>query len=183
MIGIYKITNPKGAVYIGQSYNIFYRFSQYKRLNCKPQRKLYNSLNKYGYENHTFEIIETCYENLNVRERYYQDLYNVISKNGLNCRLTKLNDKSGTLSNETKKKIGDGNRGKIRSIETRNKISIANINGKNKKCKQVICIATNKTWLSAKLAASDNNLNYHTLMKKLNGILKNTTTLKYLDNA
>jgi len=58
MIGIYKITNPKGKIYIGQSINIKRRFNEYKRLNCSQQPKIYNSLLKYGSDNHKFEIIE-----------------------------------------------------------------------------------------------------------------------------
>lgn len=33
IIGVYKITNPNGAVYIGSSIDIKRRFNQYKRLN------------------------------------------------------------------------------------------------------------------------------------------------------
>lgn len=32
IIGIYKITNPKGKSYIGQSINIYRRFKEYKNL-------------------------------------------------------------------------------------------------------------------------------------------------------
>lgn len=86
MIGIYKITNPNGKNYIGQSINIEKRFNQYKKLTCKNQVILYRSLLKYGVENHIFEVIEECnIEILNERERYWQDFYNVIEK-GLNCK-------------------------------------------------------------------------------------------------
>ena len=60
MIGIYKITSPSGKVYIGQSRNIENRFLQYKNKHCRFQFRLYNSFNKYGVENHVFEIIEEC---------------------------------------------------------------------------------------------------------------------------
>jgi len=60
MIGIYKITNPKGAVYIGQSKNIDNRWKDYFKLRCKKQQRIFNSLNKYGVDNHTFEVIEEC---------------------------------------------------------------------------------------------------------------------------
>lgn len=133
MIGIYKITNPKGKIYIGQSINIRDRFYKYNNLNCKEQIKLYRSLNKYGVNNHIFEIIEECLEEeLNNRERYYQDLYNVIEK-GLNLKLTQTNDKSGKLSNETKLKISLSNKGKSKNIgrvlseDTKLKISKAHI--------------------------------------------------------
>ena len=40
------------------------------------------------------EVIEECeIGQLNERERYYQEFYNVLSVNGLNCQLVKTNDK------------------------------------------------------------------------------------------
>jgi len=115
--GIYKITSPSGKVYIGQSLNVELRLSQYKRNDCKSQPKLLNSLNKYGSKNHLFEIIEYCtLELLNERERYWQDFYDS-SKKGLNCRLTKTTDKSGTISEETKLKLRELNLGKKRTPE------------------------------------------------------------------
>jgi len=105
MSGIYKITNPKGRVYIGQTVNFKKRFTSYRFLKCKTQRRLYNSLIKHGYLNHKFEIVEECnIKNLNLRERYWQEYYNVLGNKGLNCRLTKTNDKSGFLSEDTKKR-------------------------------------------------------------------------------
>ena len=102
MIGIYKITNPKGKIYIGQSINIKRRFKDYKNSLKKSQHKIYNSFKKFGYDNHTFEIIEKCLESeLNDRERYYQDLYSSIGNKGLNCMLTKSFDRSGKHSEAT----------------------------------------------------------------------------------
>lgn len=106
MIGIYKITSPTNKIYIGQSIDIDKRFNDYRLLHCKNQTKLYNSIKKYGQENHIFEIITTCeIEQLNELERYYQDCYNVISRNGLNCILTKSSDRSGQISDETRQKL------------------------------------------------------------------------------
>ena len=60
-IGIYKIESPSGKIYVGQSINIEYRFKSYlKMFRCKNQIKLFNSFQKYGPENHIFEIIELC---------------------------------------------------------------------------------------------------------------------------
>lgn len=125
MIGIYKITNINGKVYVGQSVNIINRQRYYRNPNsCKNQTKLNNSINKYGWVNHVFEIIEECdIDQLNIRERYWQEYYNAI-EGGLNCRLTKTTDKSGKLSSETKKRIGFSNLGKTHSNET--KIKMAN---------------------------------------------------------
>lgn len=108
MVGIYKITSPKGRVYVGQSVNIPKRIKKYKSLCTKGQTRLHNSLIKHGFDRHVIEVIEECDKtNLNERERYWQDYYDVLGKNGLNCRLTGSTDKSGSLSDETKKKLSD----------------------------------------------------------------------------
>jgi len=125
MIGIYKITSPTNKIYIGQSIDIENRFTKYKSLDCKKQVRLYNSLKKYGFDKHKFEIILECnLTELNDNERYYQDLYKCISKNGLNCKLTKSNDKSGLLSEETKINLSKGHWTKREfSQEIKSKIS------------------------------------------------------------
>lgn len=130
MTGIYKITSPSGRVYIGQSINIKHRWKEYKSLECKNQTKLYRSFLKYGWVNHTFEVITECEESqLNELERYYQNLYDVLNS-GLNCFLTKTTDKSGKMCSTVKKKIGDAQRGeknhrygKKASVETKAKLS------------------------------------------------------------
>lgn len=100
MIGIYKVTNPKGKIYIGQSLDIFKRFKTYKGLHCPNQIKLRNSLAKYGVASHTFDVLEECAaEELNRKERYWQDYYNVLN-NGLNCILTNTGSKSGRQSQD-----------------------------------------------------------------------------------
>jgi len=107
MIGIYKITSPSGRVYIGQSIHIQKRFTEYRGLrNCRDQVILYKSLVKYGSDKHLFEAIEECEENLlNMKERYWQDFYDVLGSKGLNCKLTRAGDKSGKLLEATKQKI------------------------------------------------------------------------------
>lgn len=107
MIGIYKITNPNGKIYIGQSIDLIIRINNYKKMttSISEQRAIYNSLLKYGVDNHTFEIIEECeIKLLNERERFWQEYYDCV-KNGLNCKYTTTLDKVGHLSDETKLKI------------------------------------------------------------------------------
>ena len=129
MIGIYKITSPTKKIYIGQSIDVNDRFTKYKRLNCDNQTILIRSFRKYGVDSHKFEILEECLESeLNDKERYYQDVFECVGKNGLNCKLTKSSDRNGILSAETRIRIGLGNRGKVVSSEARKKISIANKN-------------------------------------------------------
>lgn len=147
MIGIYKITSPSGKIYIGKSINIKKRLIKYRNLHCKSQTHLYNSLKKYGFDNHTFEVIKECTEEeLNNLEIFYIDLYKSFnSKFGLNLREggeggrmseeTKLKisllHKGNTHalgkkhSEETKKRCGEARKGKTRSEETKKKMSEA----------------------------------------------------------
>jgi group I intron endonuclease len=77
MIGIYKITSPSGKIYIGQSTNIPEREKHYKRITpVKNQTKIFNSLNKHGWDKHIFEIIEECsIDKLDERETYWKQYY------------------------------------------------------------------------------------------------------------
>jgi group I intron endonuclease len=125
MIGIYKITSPTKKIYIGQSTDIKKRWEGYRKLNCKEQRKLYYSFLKHGVENHSFEVVCQCsIEELNEMERFYQDSFCVINKNGLNCRLTEASDRSGKMSEESCYKMSKSAKGKIMTIETRAKIGV-----------------------------------------------------------
>jgi group I intron endonuclease len=101
IIGIYKITNPKGKIYIGKSINIIRRFKQYIRLNISPIKLKY-SIQKYGVDNHQFEIIEECIKDkLDEREIYWIHYYNS-TNNGLNIG---LGGEGGNMTDETKLKL------------------------------------------------------------------------------
>jgi len=126
MIGIYKITSPSNKVYIGQSIDIERRFRHYKRLVCKEQVKIHNSLLKYGVNAHIFEVIELCEtEELNNRERHYQDLYDSVA-NGLNLLYVKSEHFNGGHSDESKKKISDSLKGRTFTDEHKYKIGLSN---------------------------------------------------------
>ena len=128
MIGIYKITSPNGRVYIGQSRNIQKRFSGYRRMKSIDQSRLHASLLKYGLDNHVFEIIEECeFLELNKRERFYQDMYEVLGPKGLNCVLTSTDILPEVKSEETRRRISVSNTGKKHTESAKNKVSIANI--------------------------------------------------------
>lgn len=127
MVGIYKITNPKQKVYIGQSRDLLKRelqYSKYIKKYCR-QLKLLNSIKKYGWEFHSFEIIEICnFYELNTRERFWQEHYNSVDK-GLNCIYTKTNSKPALFGKETRKRMSKSQLGKKLSPETKEKISKA----------------------------------------------------------
>lgn len=86
--GIYKITSPSKKIYIGQSVDCLKRFGSYSRCGCLSQPKLLNSLKKYGYGKHKFEILQQCNrDELSGLEKYYVDLFQTFNnEHGLNIR-------------------------------------------------------------------------------------------------
>ena len=195
MVGIYKITSPSGKIYIGQSVNILSRISKYKNAKCITQPIILKSILKYGWENHLFEIVLECDKSeLNEKERYYQELFNCIGRNGLNCMLTNTSTKTGKarqetidklkgrklsestrqkmrdrkLSDETKLKISISNTGRIVSKKTRDKISESN---KGKKRSQEYIdkmkqrIISDETKLKLSIAKKGNKVSDKTKLK------------------
>jgi group I intron endonuclease len=110
--GIYKIKNPNGKIYIGQSINLSKRKHTYENYLTayKGQTKLYNSIKKYGWENHIYEIIEKCSENILLeRETYWKEFYKVLEVPSLCCKIEGGFGRIGKLSIDTKNKIGKSN--------------------------------------------------------------------------
>jgi len=114
MICVYKITNPKGKIYVGSTINWASRLRQYNLLKCKSQIKLYNSLKKYGPKSHLFEVITECsITEMRSMEATYGHFYNVLDKvSGLNCNLPKIGDVFSGVSEETRKKQSNSKKGK-----------------------------------------------------------------------
>ncbi len=132
MIGIYKLTSPSGKSYIGQSNNIELRMKNYKSNLCKNQTRLYNAINKYGFDNFSIEYIkiveyyiseDKIQEFLNRYEIYYIKKYDTI-ENGYNLR---SGGSRGRHSQESKNKISNANRNRIFSIEHKQKLSDSHI--------------------------------------------------------
>lgn len=194
MTGIYKITSPSGRVYIGQAVDIEDRFKDYRSYSCKSQIKLYNSLKKYGVDEHIFEYKEECtQEQLNNREGYWQDFYKCVEK-GLNCRRVRTDDRSGYLSEETKQRMRDVRpRGKDSPrygvkispeiIEKTKQTIIKNReNGiYHYACQAVENIITGEIYYCITEAATKIGIEGATLRKYLRGELTNRTELQFLD--
>lgn len=110
--GIYKITNPKGEVYIGSSRTIYRRWLRHREANRKI--KLHDSLREFGWKQHKFEIIhelpkDVSDEILLVYEQLYIDRYK-------DCNVVMLNVKeagsSGKFPQESKDKMSASRKGK-----------------------------------------------------------------------
>ena len=87
--GIYKITNLlTEQCYIGQSVNISDRWKQHCKcglgIEASTTNKLYNSMQKEGVWNFSFELLEECpKELLNEKEKFWIEMYQS-NKFGLN---------------------------------------------------------------------------------------------------
>lgn len=168
--GIYKVTSPTGKIYIGESEDILKRKSYYARLDCKQQRKLYNSLNKYGWKEHAFEIIEECdYDDLLCRERYWQDFYDVLNE-GLNLKLTECNEFKAVYSEEAKEKNRQSHISK-------------NVGWESSIAEPVINTQTEEIYPSATEAFKFSGMeSYDYFKSKLNGGSRNDTYFMYYKN-
>jgi group I intron endonuclease len=178
MVGIYKITSPTGKVYIGQSTNIANRWNDYHKLRAKGQVKLYNSLLKHGPKKHTYEVLLECDQSsLNKEERYYQEYYNTL-QDGLNCRLTKTEDKSGKtlpFTDDHKAKLRCA-RANVVFTDVRRKRMSDSMLGKNTTA--ILCINTGEVFSSIKEAAMKYNLVTSSIDNILSGRAKQTQKQK-----
>jgi len=113
MTGIYRIISPSGSIYIGQTRDHITRFRNYKYVRCFNQRRIYNSLLKYGFSAHIIKIIhelpnDVSQEVLNNYETFYWEQYKDCNFDMMNIKQPGSN---GHHSEETKKKISLKNKG------------------------------------------------------------------------
>lgn len=130
---IYKFVNQiNGKVYIGYTIHPERRLYEHKNKSKFFSSAFYDAINKYGWNNFTFEIIyqsldgEHC---LNTMEEYFIKKYQSHVNEGLGYNMTYGGDGQKNPTPETRWKIGSANRGKIRgpqSEETKRKIGSAN---------------------------------------------------------
>lgn len=184
--GVYKITSPNNRVYIGSSSDIETRFSFYKTGAAKSQWLLRRSFDKYGLENHKFEIIEICdFENKLKRERYYGDLFKSMSDyGGLNLILPSYDDVPAIYSSETRNKLSQNAKNRTFSEETRKKFSNARQgkyqNGEHPMSKLLLNTNTGVFYECLKEAAFSLNIKRSTLSMKMTGRNRNNTPLIYV---
>lgn len=203
--GIYKITAQDGKIYIGKSRDIQKRWDGYRSTitKLKTQPDLYISFKKYGWFNHTFEIVEECAEeDLSCRELFWQHYYEVLGENGLNMLYSSCKDVDFQL-NLFNLKNGFFRRSVILHLYKHENIKNVNFNIKkfrnrkklvNKKekvkplksvvkiikgSKIVIDTQTGVFYYSLKEVCILYNLSYTSMRKKLSGRMTNTTNFLF----
>lgn len=163
---IYKTTNlVNGKLYIGQD-------SKNKAGYLGSGKVLNYAIKKYGRENFKKEIMAWCYtkEHLDMLERLYIKLFNTKTPTGYN-----LTDGGGgtlglSLSEDTRRKMGESRKGKLRPATVKEKIRIKLLGHKmSKETKEKIkAIKAKNRWhhtdewkeLQSKLKSGDKNAFY-----------------------
>jgi group I intron endonuclease len=159
--GVYKITNPKGKVYIGKSCHIKRRFIEHKNCSKTGKTKLYNSIRKYGIENHKIEAIflsDIQYE-IDKMESIYIRYYDCINT-GLN-HIDEINGISGFLGKKHTKENVLKIKERMNGFKPTKAIE--------KRMKKVFCGYTNKYYDSISDCAKDLNVSHSLLSLQLNG--------------
>lgn len=119
---IYLLTSPSGKHYVGQtSQPIEARWKHgtgYK--SCVALNK---AIQKYGWDNFTHEILAVCDtgEEADELEKKFIQEYNCIVPNGYN--IDRGGNANKIMGEETKRKIGDANRGRVHSEDVRKRMS------------------------------------------------------------
>lgn len=126
---IYKITSPSSKIYIGQASNFINRVKRYKILACKSQKKLFNSLVKYGVKSHTFEIIQIFPNDvdqyvLDNYEKFFISQYREAGKELLNLTDGGRGVVGYVFTEDVRLKLKLAKLGKNKSVETKNKMSL-----------------------------------------------------------
>ena len=184
--GVYKITSPSNRCYIGSSNDIYNRFRFYKNNHTKSQVLLKKSFDKYGVENHKFEILEECNPEIRLqRESFYGHLYkSLIDFGGLNLMLPKSDDVPYVYSEIVRNKISKSKKGIKPSENTRKKLSESKKkflkNNNHPASRLVLNLETGIFYNTIKEAAISINMKRTTLTCRLTGQLKNNTSFIYI---
>lgn len=110
--GIYAVTNPLGEIYVGSSKKVYKRWIRHREANRKL--KFHDSLRKYGWREHKWEIVEehpleVTEAELIVREQFYIDKFKAEGKVMLNVKDA---GSSGKFPEESKRKMSSAQLGR-----------------------------------------------------------------------
>jgi group I intron endonuclease len=121
---IYIIQSPSFKYYIGKTVDFYKRIIRYRKNTSKSQRRLYYSLNKYGFENHNISILFKCEKSyLNLWEKFFIEFFDTFqSEHGLNLQ---VGGGGGRCSDESTDIIREKAKGRKFSLKHRENIGLA----------------------------------------------------------
>lgn len=92
---IYKYTSPSGKSYIGQTSKSLKERAKNTGIGYLNCSIFYNAINKYGFENFNYEILEEVnLSDIDEKEKYYIKKYDTVQPKGYNCYPGGKNDYS-----------------------------------------------------------------------------------------
>ena len=117
---IYKMTSPADRVYVGLTSDVIKRKSNYRRtLDCGSQPMISNSIMKYGFDSHNFEVIDTFKGNLS--EAFSKEIFWIRTYMSNYCKYPEMRGLNLTnggkgafghkLSKEKRKKLSEARKG------------------------------------------------------------------------
>ena len=173
--GIYYIKSPSNKYYIGSTNNFKRRKKQYARASCKAQKKLYNSIIKYGWESHEWGILDHCSEDVLIeREQMCIDFYK--PELNLNPIAAKPPSWLGKKrSEETKRKISMTLKNKKKKPFTKKHIknlSKSLINN-NRRSKTVLQYSKDGVFIAEYISAAKASKELGILQSNITGVCRN----------
>lgn len=190
---VYKHTAPNGKVYIGiTSRDVGRRWQNGKNYKSSPHFN--NAIQKYGWDSISHEVLFSCLTKEQAEQKEIELIAFYKSTNpqyGYN--IENGGNSIGKLSEETKKKISDANKGKYygchrkHTEEERQKVS-AKLKGRQSPMKgrhwtpeqrakvgtAIVCVETGEKFYSIKDAERKTGLDHCAISKVLKGIYKQT---------
>jgi group I intron endonuclease len=122
----YWKNNVNGKGYVGQTQKLRRRISTHKSSSSVAEFAFYSAIRKYGIENFTcYKVMDCCPSKvaLDYWETFWIKELDTFGLNGYNCNTG--GHSNYRISEMTRRKIGDGNRGKQISDESKEKMRIA----------------------------------------------------------
>lgn len=126
MVGIYKITTPSGAAYIGQSWDIKRRWTAHKCFQHSTMA-IGHSLRKYGPDAHIFEVVHQLPEDTTqlILDTYEGVYLNQYQDSGVIMLNVKEAGSTGKHSPETRKILCEKRKNYKPTQETKLKTSLS----------------------------------------------------------
>jgi group I intron endonuclease len=124
---IYKLTNKtNGMSYIGQTTRTLKRrWNEHLCFAKNGTCDINKAIHEYGKDNFDKEILVECSSKIELREKedYFVDTYNCLRPFGYNMIRNYFGSNYWPISEETRKKMSDAQKGRVCSEETRKKMS------------------------------------------------------------